>query len=276
MKPVGDILPEIHRRFEEVRASHGEKAVAGLGSATSTNEALFLMKRYFNGHVDFRLGEEDTTYDQRQDDMLRRLDKQPNTRGALDLGADPELRRLEGLYELAEEGRLKAVWIVFHPQLVGEDSERIVSNLGRLISAVEFSVVCTTHEFRWAADASALLLMAAWSEEQGTYTNYAGRVQITNRAVMPRGEIRPLHRIMADMLKLRGDGASTRPSEIFEEIAKTFPAYRGLDYETIGPLGAMSAVAEPEVVVGCVALTRSKFLSSTSASRPGRNPHTSC
>ena len=52
------LLDQIHQRFESIRKEHGDGAVAALGSATNTNEALFLMKKYFQGRVDFRLGNE--------------------------------------------------------------------------------------------------------------------------------------------------------------------------------------------------------------------------
>ena len=73
-----------------------------LASATSTNEALFLMKKYFQGGVDFRLANETQTYQQQQDDLLRRVDKHPNTQGALDLGLAGNLNGLQGILDLAE------------------------------------------------------------------------------------------------------------------------------------------------------------------------------
>src|SRR6187549_2359000 len=84
-KPA-ESLQLIHERFESIKSVHGPGSVAALGSATSTNEALFLLKKYFQGKVDFRLGSEMETYQQKQDDLLRRVDKHPNTHGALDLG----------------------------------------------------------------------------------------------------------------------------------------------------------------------------------------------
>jgi NADH-quinone oxidoreductase subunit G len=189
-------LAAVHERFEAIRKEHGDFAVAGFASATNTNEAMFLMKKYFKGNVDFRLGKEEQLYQQRQDDLLRRLDKHPNTRGALDLGLTA-LNGLRGLRERVEKQQVRGAWISFHPQLVGDDAPEIIDELRRLIAALEFSVVSTTHEFEWAAKASAVLPMAAWSEEVGTYTNYAGRVQITNRAVMPPGEAHHLHHMMA-------------------------------------------------------------------------------
>src|SRR5215471_1458230 len=64
---VETLLSEIHQRFETIRQEHGDSSVAGLASTTNTNEAMFLMKKYFKGSVDFRLGNEVDTYQKRQD-----------------------------------------------------------------------------------------------------------------------------------------------------------------------------------------------------------------
>lgn len=245
---VIDLLPAIHTRFESIRKEHGDAALAGLGSANSTNEALFLFKKLFKGRVDFRLSKEADLYQQREDDLLRRLDKHANTRGALDLGLASELNGLRGLRERAEKKEIRAMWIAFHPQLVGEDTPDITNELKRLLAALEFSVVSTTHDFEWAHAASVLLPMASWAEEKGTYTNYAGRIQITNRAVMPPGDAKPLHVMMAELLNRSNSPVSDDPATIFEAIAREVPRYDGLDYDAIGSLGAMAAEAPQEVL----------------------------
>jgi len=242
-KLVGDALTEIHERFESTRKQYGNEAVAALGSATNTNEALFLMKKYFRGVVDFRTGKETELYEQRQDDLLRRLDKHANTRGALDLGLNGGLNGLRGMRELAEKKQIRAMWISFHPQLVGDDSAETIAELTKLIGALEFSVVSTTHEFEWARKASALMPMASWAEEQGTYTNYAGRIQISNRAVMPPGDAQPLHVYMAELLELSDIQVSTDPSAIFDWISREVPLYSGIDYDSIGLLGVAPAAS---------------------------------
>ena len=230
-------LDQVHKRFEAIRKEHGPDAVAALGSATSTNEALFLMKKYFQGRVDFRIGNETQTYQKQQDDLLRRLDKHPNTQGALDLGLAGNLNGLPGLVELAERKQVRGMWIAFHPQLVGEDSAETLGNLEGLIRALDFSVVSTTHEFSWAANATVLLPMAAWAEETGTYTNYAGRIQMANRAVAPAGESIPLYAMMSQMLGFAGVQVSADPAAIFEWMARETAAYSGMVYQTIGALG---------------------------------------
>ena len=183
--------------------------------------------------MDFRLAKEVELYEQRQDDLLRRLDKHANTHGALDLGLNGELKGLEGLLEHAAKKDIRAMWIAFHPQLVGEDAQEIIAELKRLIAALEFSVVSTTHDFEWARAASVLLPMAAWAEEKGTYTNYAGRIQITNRGVMPPGDAQPLHVMMAELLGLSGASASSDPDAIFDSISREIPKNSGMDYDSI-------------------------------------------
>ena len=230
-------LDQIHQRFETIRKESGPSAVAALGSATSTNEALFLMKKYFQGRVDFRLSNETETYRKQQDDLLRRLDKHPNTQGALDLGLAGALNGLKGIVNLAEGKQIRGMWIAFHPQLVGDDSPEVVSNLERLIRALDYSVVSTTHEFGWAENATVLLPMAAWSEESGTYTNYAGRVQIVNRAVAAAGESVPLYAMMAQLLGAAGTQVSPDPVAIFEWMSRETPALSGVLHTAIGSLG---------------------------------------
>ena len=230
-------LDHIHQRFEGIRKEYGDNAVAGLGSATSTNEALFLMKKYFQGRVDFRLGNETETYQKQQDDLLRRLDKHPNTQGAIDLGLAGSLNGLKGLVDLAERKQIRGMWIAFHPQLVGDDSPVVTNSLERLIRALDYSVVSTTHEFPWTAAATILLPMAAWSEETGTYTNYSGRVQMAKRAVAAAGDSVPLYAMMSHMLGLAGTQVSADPSAIFEWMSRETAAFSGVAYGSIGSLG---------------------------------------
>jgi predicted molibdopterin-dependent oxidoreductase YjgC len=90
-----------------------------------------------------------------------------------------------------------------------------------------------------------LLPMASWAEERGTYTNYAGRVQVTNRAVLPVGNSRPLYAMMSDMLKLAGVQVSNDPSAIFDWITREVSPYKDMDYDTIGLLGTASPEPAP-------------------------------
>src|SRR6185369_4535312 len=106
------LLSLIHQRFTSIREEHGASSIAGLAAATNTNEALFLMKKYFADQVDFRLGSEVENYQKRQDDMLRRLDKHPNTHGAIDVllaGESSGLGGLRGLWKMAEARQIRGM-----------------------------------------------------------------------------------------------------------------------------------------------------------------------
>jgi predicted molibdopterin-dependent oxidoreductase YjgC len=140
------------------------------------------------------------------------------------------------------------MWISFHPQIVDDDAPAIINELRRLISLLEFSVVSTTHDFEWCREASALIPMAAWAEEQGTYTNYAGRVQMTNRAVMPVGDALPLHVLMAEMLNLAAVQVSPNPAAIFDWISREVSPYNGMTYDAIGLLGGQAVQTPQEVL----------------------------
>jgi NADH-quinone oxidoreductase subunit G len=236
-----EALEAAHNQFQTIRKESGDDAVAALGSATSTNEALFLMKKYFKDRVDFRLGRETELHQKMEDDLLRRLDKHPNTQGAIDLGLAGTIGGLRGLRERAERKEIRAAWIVFHPQLVGDDPAETISELRQLLAALEFSVVSTTHDFDWTHTASIRVPMAAWAEEKGTYTNYSGRVQITTRAVMPPGDALPLHVMMVEMLKLSNVQVTTDPGTIFEWLGRETPMYAGMDYDSISLLGQLPA-----------------------------------
>jgi NADH-quinone oxidoreductase subunit G len=247
-RAIPELLTTVHERFQAIRSQNGEGAVAALGSATNTNEALFLMKRYFNGRVDFRLGKEVELYKQQQDELLRRLDKHANTQGAINLGLAGSLNGLRGMRQLAEKKEIGAVWISFHPQLVDDDAPEVIDELKALLANVEFSVVSTTHAFPWIRNASVVVPMAAWAEERGTYTNYAGRIQVANRAIMPPGHAQPLHVLMAELLSLSGIQVSSDPAAIFDWLARETPAYNNLSYDSIGPLGSPSMPVQEEVL----------------------------
>jgi NADH-quinone oxidoreductase subunit G len=235
---IDEALGIAHKDFEAIR-QNDESIIAALGSAANTNEALFLLKKYFKRNVDFRIGEETALYQKMQDDLLRRLDKHPNTQGALDLGLDNDIGGLPGILERAAKKQIRGAWISFHPQLVGNDSLETLALLQRLIAALELSVVSTTHDFEWARKATILLPMASWAEEKGTYTNHEGRVQITARAVMPPGDAVPLHAMMVEMLKRSNIQVSKDPSAIFDWLTREVPLYQGMDYDAIGSCGAM-------------------------------------
>ncbi|MDA8345177.1 MAG: 2Fe-2S iron-sulfur cluster-binding protein [Thermaerobacter sp.] len=237
----GGYPPEI-RWSEAVKAAHelltdrGERPLAVLGSASATNETLLLLRRYaeqaHSEHwLDFRLAEEVQLVGEREDQLLRRRDKHPNTLGAVYLGLAGARGGLPAMLEAAQTGEIGALLLVYYPPLVGEESAGVAEGIARLLANVPRSVVLTTHRLPYLQGAALQLPVAAWSEEEGTYTNFAGTVQVVERAIIPPGMSRPATAVLADLVEhqvyRRPDADAER---LFAELARTVPAYQGMDY----------------------------------------------
>jgi NADH-quinone oxidoreductase subunit G len=230
-------LAAAHEGLNAARSPDRPAAVAALASTSGTNEALLLFKRYATqaltaAMLDCRFGQEERWVDERQDTLLRRRDKHPNTRGALLLGlAATPGGGLQQMASQAHEGALDAALVLYLPPLVGEEDPATLTALGGLLRGVPFSVVLTTHEATWLSAASLVLPVAAWSEVEGTYTNYDGRVQQFNRALQPPGQARPASDVLVGLLDRAGwlRGASS-PGDLFAKLASEVPAYTGLSY----------------------------------------------
>jgi NADH-quinone oxidoreductase subunit G len=94
-----------------------------------------------------------------------------------------------------------------------------------------------------AAGATVLLPCAAWAEEDGTYVNFEGRVQLVRRCHLPRGEGRPGWRVSADLGAARGLEPPVWASfdDVLRSLGESVAAFRGLSEESIGPLGVRNA-----------------------------------
>ena len=109
-----------------------------------------------------------------------------------------------------------------------EDAEA-EAKVAALVGALDYSVVLAAHRADWQQRASVVLPVAAWSEEDGTYTNYQGRVQLAAKAIEPGGDILPVWEVFA--LLLHVSGAESRwmtPDDVFVTLAENAPAFRGL------------------------------------------------
>ncbi len=209
--------------------------LAALASASATNESLWLFRQYvevaFPQHLlEFRLGREMETVAEREDKLLRRADKHPNTMGALHLGYGRGLG-LKGLLDLAEKGELSRLLMLYYPPLVGQEAEETKERIAGLLARVPESVVLTTHELPYLTGAKLLLPVAAWSEEEGTYTNHQGVTQHVGKAISLREAVRPATDILGDLWQVATAARrETAPERLFREIAMSVPAFRGLSY----------------------------------------------
>jgi NADH-quinone oxidoreductase subunit G len=236
----------IHSSLKEIADANGADAILGFASPSATNEALFLFKRYLTDQLgasrfDFRLDSEDQQVTQEEDQILRHVDKHPNSMGAMKLGLmSDDIGGIEGAIESARAGRIKAgVIIYFKPLVRRESDEEVERRLAALVEALEYSVVLASHKADWQSAASVVLPVAAWSEEEGTYTNFQGRVQLAGKAVEPGGDILPVWEVFA--MLIHASGAKSHwmsPDDVFTTMTESVPTYSNitLDQRRMGAL----------------------------------------
>jgi predicted molibdopterin-dependent oxidoreductase YjgC len=80
---------------------------------------------------------------------------------------------------------------------------------------------------------------APYTERDGTFTNFEGRVQRFWPALPPLGEARADWEILAEVGRALGqDWRPTRAEHLFRELAAAVPAFAGLTYARLRDHGA--------------------------------------
>jgi NADH-quinone oxidoreductase subunit G len=234
-----DAVRLVDSRLKEIRQANGAGSILGFASPSATNEALFLFKKYMGEQVgttlfEFRVDSEDKNVVEKEDEILRRLDKHPNSMGAIKLGLiSHELDGIQGAIKAAKDGRIKAGVVTYFKSLVrrAADDEAEV-RIQELISALEYSVVLAAYSADWQAKASVVLPVAAWSEEDGTYTNFEGRVQLAGKAIEPRGDALPVWEVFAMLLHASGVSSPwMSAADVFATMTEQAAPYREIGLE---------------------------------------------
>ena len=134
---------------------------------------------------------------------------------------------------------------------VGENlalARPVMSDITDALESVEFLVVQDILNSETINYADVVLPAAAWSEDEGTYTNCERRVSLMRRAVPGRGEAKPetwIYTQLANRLGCNWESATSR--EIWEkEIAKMVPFLGGITYESIEHGGIQWPLPDPE------------------------------
>jgi NADH-quinone oxidoreductase subunit G len=222
-----------------VRLKEAGGASAFVASPQSTNEDLFAFRTLaeaLGGVLDFRVGDPQEMLRVREDQVLQRADKNPNTQGCLDLG----LGRSGVAEALAacRSGRVK-VLVLQGPELL-----RLPEAVDA-VAAVPFVVVMATHESPELDRAHVVLPAAMWAEAEGTFTNYQRRVQRVRRAFPPPGTARSRWELAAGLLqRLGATFPATSARDAFALLAGSVPDYSGLDYRVLGSTGRALPLAE--------------------------------
>jgi len=177
---------------------------------------------------------------------------QVNVQGACDVGALPD--SLPGYRSLEDKEDVERVWgfevpdepgvdlvEAFEPgrfevyYLFGVNPVSSCPDPGRTVRALrraDVVIVQDVYPSETLEEADVVLPAACWLEETGTYTSTERRVRLSRAVVDPPGDARPDWWILREVgRRVAGEAFGYgSPREVFEEIRRVVPQYRGIDY----------------------------------------------
>ncbi len=251
--------------------SYEKNEIAFIGSAYATNEDNFVLAKLaklagiknilFMQHINPEFG----------DDILRQNDVTPNSLGAELTGIKPAAD-LNGIIKAINEGKIKILFLI--------DDDIVSSNPGleNVLAKLEILIVCSTNFDKTTSLANIVFPSATYAEKNGTMVNFQGMIQRLKPAVATVD----LDRAMDGMSQSRLDKFGTKfdkwaqgnkrdaksawriisaisnsmgykmkyniVEDVFEELAKSNEAFRGIDYDDIGELGTKVKIEISEKV----------------------------
>lgn len=197
-------------RLAELIKNTPKSKISVLVSTHLANEDLFAIRKLFKEKlgveniqaVSGKIGE--------SDDFLMKADKSPNTAGA------------------------KALEIPFGKP--NENAEVLIS-FGVPLENPKL-IYIGTNQNAASQKANIVIPSAVYAEKDGTFTNFKGRVQRFWKAFEPVGEARAEWEIVNELAEKLGIDLKFESAEaIFDEIAKSIPAFSGMSYESLGKKG---------------------------------------
>jgi NADH-quinone oxidoreductase subunit G len=242
--------------------SYKGSEIAAIASPFATNEDNFLFVKLMRHLGVHRIVVTPHVKPGDQDDILLREDKTPNSLGAAHAGATPDGGAMKTLLEDVQKGTVKALYVI-DDDLVADPS------VADVLSRLDFIAVHASNENGLTAIADVVLASSTFAEKHGTVTNFQGRVQRIRPAVATaeqdraldgfamsrldkfgshndrwtrgaRRDARPTWRVLTNLAGVLGaKWKYSTVEDVFNEMAATIPAFRGLSYLRIGSQGMM-------------------------------------
>jgi NADH-quinone oxidoreductase subunit G len=229
--PLEGALDALAHRLREAGA-----AAAFLASPQATNEDLFAFRtlaEHAGGRLDFRVGNPQDKVQVREDQVLLRADRNPNTQGCLDLGLGRD--GVDRILSACAAGEVK-VLVLQGPELL------LQPGAAQALDKVPFVAVMATHERPELEHAHLVLPATVWAEVDGTFTNYQRRVQRIRRAVPAPGRATPRWEMATAVLnRLGSDFAPASARDAFALLTRAVADYAGLDYRVLASGGRVLA-----------------------------------
>jgi len=207
----------------------GGEPVRVVASANLSNEALYLVRKILVDQLKLEVlvpvdaGDPRAIKNARRE-WIRSENAHPNATGAGLLGLTTgDATELEN-FLVTSHGPVVVLDAAAHPWLAAQEAAQAIR--GQTI------VACGTRHTPLTRAAKVVLPAASWIETEGTYTSSTGRVQLAARGMFPAGEAKPVWEILALLARsLDPDSAGpVRARQLFEELAREVPAFRGMTY----------------------------------------------
>jgi len=245
--------------------SFKQDQIAVIGSPYATCEDNYLVAKFARtvlqtGNLDFIL-HIDPSF---ADDILRTEDITPNFLGAELVGVQPSKSGMDiqGILNAIKEKKIKALY------LIEDDIVEAYPEFENAIAGLELLIVHSTNHNRSTALADLIFPAATYAEKNGTFVNVSGVVQRIRPAISVVEQDRaldgmsmsrldkfgtkwdrwasgkkinalPTWKILTSLAKAMGSKLKyNMAEEVFAEMANSIDAFKGLDYDVIGELGA--------------------------------------
>ncbi len=204
----------------------GSAGVGVVMNAQSTNEDLYALARLTFDHLGLGKAYLAGLDQGWSDDILVSADKNPNTAGAMAIGAG-RLRTLLDLANDLKSGALHTLLVVGTHGVIGKDGAAGALPLDRLTTLV----VIGTHRDEVSAAAKVALPLCEWAESDGTFTNRLGMVQRVRAAVPPAGDSLPGWEILSHLArKLGATMEFTEAKTVFAEAKQKLPFMKDAEW----------------------------------------------
>jgi NADH-quinone oxidoreductase subunit G len=205
----------------------GASSVGVVMSAQSTNEDLYALARLTFDHLGLAKAYLSGLDQGWSDDILVSADKNPNTAGAMAIGAG-RLRTLLDLANDLKSGAVTTLLVVGTHGVLGQGA----SGAGALpLDRLQTLVVIGTHRDAVAAAAKVALPLTEWAESDGTFTNRLGMVQRVRAAVPAAGDSLPGWEILSHLArKLGATMEFTEAKAVFAEAKQKLAFMKDADW----------------------------------------------
>jgi NADH-quinone oxidoreductase subunit G len=218
-------LDDATRRLRQV-LDQGPGRLGVVFNATSPNEDLYALAKLAFDHLGVGkayLAGRDQGW---SDKILVSADKNPNTAGAVAVGAG-RLRTLVDLANDLKSGALGALLVL------GTDGVLVGANATAAmpLDRLEALVVLSTHKNAVTSAAHVALPLAGWAELDGTFTNKLGMVQRVHAAIPPAGDALPGWDILSHLARKLGATMDFQSAKaVFTEASSKLAFMKGADW----------------------------------------------